>query len=211
MLKRIIVAVILVMSLSCIAFAHPGKLDANGGHYDKDTGEYHYHKGPNALETLEIRRNTVYKAKIERVVDGDTAIVSFIFADGKKYQKQRVRFLGVDTPETVHPNKPVQFYGKEASNFTKSQLTDKIVWLQTDVGALDRYNRMLAYVWLSEPSKKDMDNEDAIRAKMYNATLLLEGYAQVMTVQPNSRYSEMFVRFQREAREGKKGLWADEQ
>ena len=211
MLKRIIVAVILVMSLSCIAFAHPGKLDANGGHYDKDTGEYHYHKGPNALETLEIRRNTVYKAKIERVVDGDTAIVSFIFADGKKYQKQRVRFLGVDTPETVHPNKPVQFYGKEASNFTKSQLTDKIVWLQTDVGALDRYNRMLAYVWLSEPSKKDMDNEDAIRAKMYNATLLLEGYAQVMTVQHNSRYSEMFVRFQREAREGKKGLWADEQ
>ena len=210
MLKRIIVAVILVMSLSCIAFAHPGKLDANGGHYDKDTGEYHYHKGPNALETLEIRRNTVYKAKIERVVDGDTAIVSFIFADGKKYQKQRVRFLGVDTPETVHPNKPVQFYGKEASNFTKSQLTDKIVWLQTDVGALDRYNRMLAYVWLSEPSKKDLDNEDAIRAKMYNATLLLEGYAQVMTVQPNSRYSEMFVRFQREAREGKKGLWADE-
>ena len=210
MSKRIIIAVILVMSLSCIAFAHPGKLDANGGHYDKDTGEYHYHKGPNALETLEIRRNTVYKAKIERVVDGDTAIVSFIFADGKKYQKQRVRFLGVDTPETVHPNKPVQFYGKEASNFTKSQLTDKIVWLQTDVGALDRYNRMLAYVWLSEPSKKDMDDEDAIRAKMFNATLLLEGYAQVMTVQPNSRYSEMFVRFQREAREGKKGLWADE-
>lgn len=211
MLKRIIIAVILVISFSCTCFAHPGKLDANGGHYDKETGEYHYHKGPNALESLEIRRNTVYKAKIERVVDGDTAIVSFIFPDGKRYQKQRVRFLGVNTPETVHPNKPVEYYGKEASNFTKSQLANKTVWLQTDVSALDRYDRMLAYVWLSEPSKKDMDNnESAIREKMFNAKLLLDGYAQVMTVQPNSRYSEIFVRFQREAREGKKGLWADE-
>ena len=66
-------------------------------------------------------------------------------------------------------------------------------------------------MWLEEPSKKDMDNnESAIRAKMFNAKLLLEGYAQVMTVQPNSLYSEIFVRFQREAREEKKGLWADE-
>ena len=116
---RKFLALLLVLVLATTAIAHPGKLDKNGGHYDKETGEYHYHKGPNALETLEIRRNTVYKAKIERVVDGDTAIVSFLFDDGKKYQKERVRFLGVDTPETVHPNKPVQYYGKEASDFTK--------------------------------------------------------------------------------------------
>ena len=211
MLKRIIIAVILVIALSCTCLAHPGKLDSKGGHVDKETGEYHYHKGPNALESLEIRRNTLYKAKIERVVDGDTAIVSFIFPDGKRYQKQRVRFLGVNTPETVHPNKPVEYYGKEASNFTKSQLANKTVWLQTDVSALDRYDRMLAYVWLEEPSKGEMDNDEvAIRTKMFNAKLLLDGYAQVMTVQPNSRYSEIFVRFQREAREGKIGLWADE-
>ncbi|MBQ7593832.1 MAG: thermonuclease family protein [Synergistaceae bacterium] len=207
---RKFLALLLVLVLATTAVAHPGKLDKNGGHYDKETGEYHYHKGPNALETLEIRRNTVYKAKIERVVDGDTAIVSFLFDDGKKYQKERVRFLGVDTPETVHPNKPVQYYGKEASDFTKSQLTDKIVWLQTDVGAYDRYNRMLAYVWLKEPSEKDLDDEKAIRANMFNAKLLLEGYAQLMTVQPNSRYSNLFVHFQREAREQNKGLWGKE-
>ena len=190
-----------------MSFAHPGKLDANGGHYDKETGEYHYHKGPNALQSLEIRRNTVYKAKIERVVDGDTAIVNFIFDDGSKYLKERVRFLGVDTPETVHPNKPVEYYGKEASDFTKSQLTDQIVWLQTDVGARDRYDRMLAYVWLREPTEKDLDDEDAIRNFMFNARLLLDGYAQLMTVQPNSRYANLFVYFQREARQAKKGLW----
>jgi micrococcal nuclease len=207
---RFIFAVLVVLSLSSFSFAHPGKLDANGGHVDKETGEYHYHKGPNALESLELRRNTVYRAKILRVVDGDTAIVSFEFDDGSKYLKERVRFLGVDTPETVHPNKPVQYYGKEASEFTKKSLTDKIVWLQTDVGARDRYNRMLAYVWLKEPSKKDLEDEAAIRKYMFNARLLLDGYAQLMTIQPNSKYSNLFVHFQREAREAKKGLWGKE-
>ena len=204
---RKLLAVMLVLVFASMSFAHPGKLDKNGGHYDKETGEYHYHKGPNALESLEIRRNTVYKAKIERVVDGDTAIISFIFDDGSKYLKERVRFLGVDTPETVHPNKPVQYYGKEASDFTKSQLTDKVVWLQTDVNAKDRYDRMLAYVWLKEPTKAELDDEAAIREYMFNAKLLLDGYAQLMTIQPNSRYANLFVHFQREAREAKKGLW----
>ena len=207
MLKRIFVAAILILALASVSFAHPGKLDANGGHYDKETGEYHYHKGPNALQSLEIRRNTVYKAKVERVVDGDTMIVSFVFDDGSKYLKERVRFLGVNTPETVHPNKPVEYYGKEASSFTKSELTDKTLWLQTDVEVKDRYGRMLAYVWLKEPSKKDLDDEAAIREYMFNAKLLLDGYAQLMTVQPNSRYSNLFVHFQREARQENKGLW----
>ncbi|MBQ4431545.1 MAG: YHYH domain-containing protein [Synergistaceae bacterium] len=76
-----ITTLILVLAMSLTASAHPGKLDKNGGHYDKETGEYHYHKGPNALESLELRRNTVYKAKVERVVDGDTMIVSFVFDD----------------------------------------------------------------------------------------------------------------------------------
>ena len=207
---RFVLAVVLVLALSLAASAHPGKLDKNGGHYDKETGEYHYHKGPNALESLEIRRNTVYKAKVERVVDGDTMIVSFVFDDGSKYLKERVRFLGVDTPETVHPNKPVQYYGKEASDFTKASLTDKTVWLQTDVGVKDRYDRMLAYVWLKEPTAKELDDEAAIRANMFNARLLLDGYAQLMTVQPNSRYANLFVHFQREARQENKGLWGKE-
>ncbi len=209
MLKRISLALILILALASVSFAHPGKLDANGGHTDKETGEYHYHKGPNALQSLEVRRNTVYKAKIERVVDGDTAIISFIFDDGSKYLKERVRFIGVNTPETVHPNKPVEYYGKEASNFTKSELTDKIVWVQTDVEVKDRYGRMLAYIWLSEPSKEDLDDEAAIRENMFNAKLLLDGYAQLMTVQPNSRYSNLFVHFQREARQENKGLWGE--
>ncbi|MBQ6001500.1 MAG: thermonuclease family protein, partial [Synergistaceae bacterium] len=124
-----------------------------------------------------------------------------------KYLKERVRMLGVDTPETVHPKKPVEYYGKEASDFTKKSLDGKTVWLQTDVGVKDRYDRMLAYVWLKEPTKSELDDEAAIRKHMFNAKLLLDGYAQLMTVQPNSRYANIFVHFQREAREQKKGLW----
>ncbi|MBQ9419008.1 MAG: thermonuclease family protein, partial [Synergistaceae bacterium] len=131
--------------------------------------------------------------------------------DGSKYLKERVRFIGVNTPETVHPNKPVEFYGKEASNFTKKELSDKTVWLQTEVETKDRYGRMLAYVWLKEPTQKDLDDEDAIRENMFNARLLLDGYAQLMTVQPNSRYSNLFVHFQREARQDNKGLWGKEE
>ena len=204
---RFILSAILVLAMAMAASAHPGKLDKNGGHMNKETGEYHYHKGPNALQSLELRRNTVYKAKIERVVDGDTAIITFLFDDGSKYLKERVRFLGVDTPETVHPTKPVQYYGKEASNFTKSQLEGETVWLQTDVGVKDRYDRMLAYVWLKEPTEKELDDEAAIREYMFNAKLLEGGYAQLMTIQPNSRYANIFVHIQREAREQKKGLW----
>ena len=207
---RKFLAVMLVLVFASVSLAHPGRLDAQGGHTNKETGEYHYHKGPNALESMEIRRNQIYRAKIDRVVDGDTAIVSFMPEDGSKYLKERVRFLGVDTPETVHPNKPVQYYGKEASDFTKAQLTDKIVWLQTDVNPKDRYDRMLAYVWLTEPTEKDLDDEAAIRANMYNARLLLDGYAQLMTIQPNPRYANLFVHFQREAREANKGLWGKE-
>ena len=137
------------------------------------------------------------QATVTRVVDGDTLVVD---VEG---QQRRVRMLGVDTPETVHPNKEVQFYGPEASAFTKKELTGKRVWLEYDVAPLDRYQRHLAYIWTEKPS----DGEAAIRRGMFNARLLLEGYAKVMTIQPNSRYADLFVRFQEEARRGNRGLW----
>ena len=136
---------------------------------------------------------------ITRVVDGDTASV---LVDGSE---RRVRFLGVDTPETVHPNKPVQFYGKEASNFTKESLTGKRVWLEYDASPQDRYNRHLAYIWTAKPNNI---NEDAIRKDMFNAKLLLGGYAKVMVIKPNKRYESLFRKFEEEARNSKRGLWS---
>lgn len=139
------------------------------------------------------------QAVIVRAVDGDTAVVKI---DG---QEKRVRFLGVDTPETVHPNKPVQFYGKEASSFTKESLNGRRVWLEYDSNPQDRYGRHLAYIWLNNP---ETINESTIRESMFNAKLLLGGYAKVMIIRPNKRYESEFRKFESEARNKKLGVWS---
>lgn len=126
--------------------------------------------------------------KVVRIVDGDTIIVNM----GSK--NERVRLIGVNTPESVKPNASVQKYGKEASNFTKKLLEKKRVRLEFDIQERDKYYRLLAYVYLPD-------------GKMVNKILLQEGYAQVMTVPPNVKYQKEFIKLQRKAREEKKGLW----
>ena len=153
----------------------------------------------NNSQTQSQNTSDIISGVVSKVVDGDTAVIN---VDG---QDRRVRLLGVDTPETVHPNKPVQFYGKEASNFTKQSLTGRRVWLEYDKSPLDRYQRHLAYVWLERPASI---NEKTIRRDMFNARLLLDGYAKVMIINPNRRYKDLFNKFQSEAQSAKKGLWA---
>lgn len=80
------------------------------------------------------------------------------------------------------------------------------MWLEKDVSETDRYNRLLRIVWLDIPSNVTDENE--IRTKMFNADLVLNGYAEPSTYPPDVKYSEYFVKFAREAREQKKGLWA---
>lgn len=137
------------------------------------------------------------EAKVVRVVDGDTIVVN------RGRGKERVRFVLVNTPETVHPNKAVEYYGKEASAFTKRQLTGRKVFLEKDVSERDRYGRLLRYVWLERPEKA----ED-LKTKCFSAILLREGYAHLSTFPPDVKYHEQFLAFEREAKENKKGLWA---
>ncbi|WP_435993097.1 thermonuclease family protein [Rossellomorea sp. LjRoot5] len=131
---------------------------------------------------------------VSRVVDGDTVELK----DGRK-----VRFIGVNTPESTTRTEE---YGKEASNYTTEKLEGKTVWLQKDVSETNRYNRSLRLIWLEIP-KDDMDEEE-IRTKMFNADLVLNGYAEPSTYNPDVKYSEYFVKFAREARENGTGLWA---
>ena len=156
---------------------------------------------PDKPETISIQPNSLHFVRVSRVVDGDT--IDVMFENGAK--PERVRLIGVDTPETKHPNRGIEYYGKEASDFTTTALLNRDVWLQFDVGPRDRYQRLLGYVWTEKPN--DGMNEQEIREKMFNARLLLDGYAQVMTIQPNSKYADIFVKFQREARENNRGLW----
>ncbi|HVL90654.1 MAG TPA: thermonuclease family protein [Actinomycetota bacterium] len=132
-----------------------------------------------------------------RVVDGDTAHIRL--ASGTI---EKVRFIGVNTPESTTRHEP---YGKEASRFTTTRLDGRTVYLEYDVERRDRYGRLLAYIWMRPPS--DGSPSD-VRAHMFNATLLIEGYAQTATYPPNVRYADVFRDLQREAREQGRGLWA---
>lgn len=113
-----------------------------------------------------------------------------------------MRFIGVDTPEST---KVVEPYGREAAAFTRKRLLGKTVYLEKDVSEKDRYGRALRYVWLAPPPAKP--TEEQVRAHLFNAVLVLEGYAQVVTYPPDVRYADLLVRFQREAREEGRGLW----
>ena len=145
--------------------------------------------------------NTFEEAKVLRVVDGDTIEID----RGKG--KEKVRFVLVNTPETVHPKKGAEFYGKEASNFTKSQLTDKTVYLQKDTSDTDRYGRLLRYIWIERPSSDNPSNEE-IKSKCFNAILLAGGYANVSTFPPDVKYVDLFRKIERQARDGNVGLWS---
>lgn len=145
--------------------------------------------------------NTFEEAKVLRVVDGDTIEID----RGKG--KEKVRFVLVNTPETVHPKKGAEFFGKEASNFTKSQLTDKTVYLQKDTSDTDRYGRLLRYIWIERPSSDNPSNEE-IKSKCFNAILLAGGYANVSTFPPDVKYVDLFRKIERQARDVNVGLWS---
>ena len=126
--------------------------------------------------------------KVKRVVDGDTFV-----ADAG----ERVRLIGVDTPETVHPKKSVEFYGKEASAFLDSLIEGKIVRLEYDWNQKDKYGRILAYVWLD--------------TLFINAEIIGQGYGHAYLKYPfKQEYMSMFRQLETEAREAGRGLWISE-
>ena len=128
---------------------------------------------------------------VRRVVDGDTLVLE---------NKERVRLIGVDTPETKHPRRPVEYYGREASAFTKKMVQGKRVRLEFDqanahLGHKDKYRRTLAYVFLQDGT-------------FLNAEIIKQGYGFAYTRFP-FKYMDEFRRYQREAREQNRGLWGN--
>lgn len=127
--------------------------------------------------------------EVIRVVDGDTFIVNF---NGKD---ERVRLIGIDTPESVHPNEEKNTeFGEEVSKFSKQVLTGKQVGLEFDVQERDKYGRLLAYAYVD--------------GQMYNKMLLEKGYAKIATYPPNVKYVDDFTTIQKQARQNKVGLWS---
>lgn len=131
------------------------------------------------------------KYEVISVTDGDTFKINY------NGEEKKVRLIGVDTPESVSPNKEKNNnYGKEASKYTKQRLEGKYVSLEFDIQETDKYGRYLAYIYLEDGT-------------MYNKELLEKGYAQVATYPPNVKYVEEFEEIQKKARENNIGFWAE--
>lgn len=126
-------------------------------------------------------------AAVTRIVDGDTIRVEI---DGVEY---RVRYIGIDTPETVDPQRPVGCFGKEASERNRQLVEGQVVGLEKDVSETDSFDRLLRYVWAGDT--------------MVNAALVEGGYALASTYPPDVRYAEQFAALQAQAREARRGLW----
>ncbi len=129
---------------------------------------------------------------VTRVIDGDTIDVSI---DGKI---ERLRLIGINTPETVDPRKPVECFGVEASNRAKELLNGKLVSLESDPsqGERDKYNRLLRYVFLEDGTN-------------FNLRMIEEGYAYEYTYNTPYKYQAQFKRAQIEAKNAGAGLWGD--
>ncbi|WLR50076.1 thermonuclease family protein [Bacillus tianshenii] len=129
------------------------------------------------------------EAKVTNVVDGDTID---IMLNGKE---ERVRLLLVDTPETKHPNKPVQPFGPEAFEFVKDTLTGQTVQVEYDGPKRDKYDRLLAYIWVD--------------GKNFNQMLLEEGLARLAYVyDPPYTHYETFMKAQNKAMNDQLGIWS---
>ena len=130
----------------------------------------------------------VVSATVVHVVDGDTIVAAF--ADG---HRETVRVLGVDTPETVDPRKPVQCFGPQASAYAKARLRGRSVRLEFDVERRDRYGRLLAYVLV-----------DGAR---YEDDLLRRGFARLLVIAPNGAHARTMLAEELRARRAGLGLW----
>jgi micrococcal nuclease len=129
--------------------------------------------------------------RVVRIVDGDTVKVRV----PDRLRTVTVRYIGVDTPESVKPGEPVQCYAQQASNFNKRLVTGRRVRLRIGRERTDRYGRTLAYVYLFDGDR------------FVNAELIRRGYARTVEFPPNTDFADRFDRLERRAREQRLGLW----
>ena len=134
----------------------------------------------------------VEKVQVNRAVDGDTVELM----DGRK-----VRYLNVDTPETVKSGTSVKCFGPEASEFNKKLMTKgREIWMTSDKAKTDRYGRELRFIFLKESETGDV-------GKSVNATLVKMGFGQAKMYSPNTTYKKDFEKWQFEAQQKPVGIW----
>ena len=198
---RLTVLLLLLFFVQSTAYPHSGRTDAQGGHTNKKTGEYHYHNKPQSKSTSKSS-HAQQKTTVTRIVDGDTLkVISW----GKE---ESIRLIGIDTPESRVNKKTkkdakrsgqdietIIAMGKRATEYVESMVTPgDLITIEFDEQERDKYGRLLGYVYLSN-------------GKMLNEEIVKAGYANVMTIPPNVKYKDKFLKVYKLARERKLGLW----
>ncbi|MBI1863287.1 thermonuclease family protein [Candidatus Microgenomates bacterium] len=145
---------------------------------------------PLASPSAQVKGESSQTALVTKVIDGDTIEIE---------NGERIRYIGIDTPETHHPTKPVQCYGQIAADKNKELVEGKQVRLEKDVSERDRYGRLLRFVYVQTPQGELFVNDYLVR----------EGYAHATTFPPDVRLSEEFKDAETQARTANKGLWKD--
>lgn len=135
---------------------------------------------------IDKTKPTIGLVRVARVVDGDTIEIE----GGEK-----VRYIGMNTPETLDPRRPVQCFGKEASNKNKELVEGKDVRLERDISERDKYGRLLRYVYQGNV--------------FVNLELVKQGFAETDTFPPDVKHEKEFLEAQRDARKANRGLWSE--
>lgn len=137
----------------------------------------------------EARRAATAQWTVVDVLDGDTIRVA------RGDDTDTVRLLGIDTPETHHPTKPVECFGPEAAAYTEAHLRGRSVELEADIEGRDRYGRRLAYV--------------IVDGERFNDELVREGYARLLVIEPNHAHARAILQEELDAKRAGRGLWGE--
>lgn len=129
--------------------------------------------------------------KVISVIDGDTIILN---------DQSHLRYIGIDTPELHHPLIKLQCFGEEAKIANQKLVERKEIIMEKDVSNVDRYKRLLRYVWIKQNSTNS--------ALFVNDYLVRQGFAHASTFPPDVKYAKQFIEAETEARENKRGLWS---
>ena len=182
----IISAIILTIALFCAIF----KVDING-YLDEISANLN---NTSNIKTIKSTSSDKEVVELVKCVDGDTATFKI---DGKN---KKVRFLGIDTPESVHPYKEVEEYGKDASEYTcnilKNANTIELSY-ENNLSKTDKYGRILAWVWADNEKKKKK--------------LISIGYAEVKYIYANNSKLDLLYKAEKKAQDEKIGIWTDYQ
>ncbi len=228
-IKNTIMIIVILMCVSNVSLAHGGNItgwkdkdskyitEYNGKYYGyhKENGETHYHqvKWNEENQKWEIVAPAIYYDenfnKIENEIDESNTnkitveLVSTVDGDTAKFKMNEetitVRFLGVNTKETVHPEIGEETWGKEASNFTKEKLEDATkIELEFDGHAeeKDKYNRYLAWIWIDDELLQNL--------------LVENGLAETYMLQNNYKYAGILQESEEIAKNNKLGIWSEE-